>query len=351
MTRPGNRQRLDSLDALRAIACFFVICHHVIHEFASLSSTGSWLVTLSEHVDLGRVGVVAFFCISGFVIPSSFKGTGAAATSRFLINRFFRLYPAFWLSIGTGIICVWEFWGRDYGLGMILANLTMFPSAFQSELVMGHYWTLEVELVFYLICSAVCLFRIPSNLTISSLVFLGVYLFFEHNPLATFGQTLPHIPYNLCLIFAASCFRCYYDDLQRPLARFERYRSGLVVLLIAWLALRPGIQNLWLINASENPQAFRDAVSNLLGVAFFLTAIVFRSFGPLLPKLGRSTYSAYLFHAPVFLVMLKLWREYNLHPLPMEAYIAITTILTFLIAMISYRVIETPAISLGKRRS
>ena len=55
-------------------------------------------------IDVGRLGVIIFFAISGFVICRSFGGPREGAGKRFVIRRLCRLYPAYWVSMLGGIL-------------------------------------------------------------------------------------------------------------------------------------------------------------------------------------------------------------------------------------------------------
>ena len=60
----------------------------------------------------GRFGVALFFLISGFVIPFSFKEPRPLL--RFALSRFFRLYPAYWLSLMLALLIFPPLTGESY---------------------------------------------------------------------------------------------------------------------------------------------------------------------------------------------------------------------------------------------
>ncbi len=98
-------QRLDYVDCMRAIAALLVLILHAgelaVHTFRS-TAFDSWALTPAFTFDFGRAGVNLFFALSGFVIPASLANSRDKI--RFPIRRFFRLYPAYWLSILVSLI-------------------------------------------------------------------------------------------------------------------------------------------------------------------------------------------------------------------------------------------------------
>lgn len=89
--------------------------------------------------------------ISGFVIPHSIKNK-PGQTLPFFIARFFRLYPAFWLSVLLAIVFSRYILHSEISLIQVFANLTMLPGLFSQPIFYSVYWTLLVELAFYVIC-------------------------------------------------------------------------------------------------------------------------------------------------------------------------------------------------------
>ncbi|MDD5036702.1 MAG: acyltransferase [Methylococcaceae bacterium] len=150
--------RLSHIDSLRGIAVILVVWMHVAEVFVGLSpqtrESGGFLYDMARTVDFGRIGVVLFFSISGFVICKSLSGNVIKGGMNFLIRRFFRLFPAYWLSVPLGLVSVWWLFDKPISAKVALVGLTMTPSLFDTVPIMGHYWTLETELVFYVLCLA-----------------------------------------------------------------------------------------------------------------------------------------------------------------------------------------------------
>ncbi|MGC0144693.1 acyltransferase family protein [Pseudactinotalea sp. Z1732] len=149
------RARLRGLDGLRFFAAFAVLLYH----FGAFDTYSDAVWGESVEEATGPVGVwfgygalapSLFFVISGFVILMSAQGRG---WRRFVASRAARLYPAYWVAVLATSVLLLLLWnpGRAPGAGQVAVNLTMFQSAFGISHVDGVYWTLWVEMKFYLL--------------------------------------------------------------------------------------------------------------------------------------------------------------------------------------------------------
>lgn len=134
------------LDGLRFFAAFWVMNFHYLFVF-TLSSDLDWY-------RYGNLGVQLFFIISGFVIIQSTKGK---TLGEFAKSRFIRLFPLFWiLCTFTYLLTLVVPLSPDINLSEYFISMTMFGdiiNAFtdnQLGLVDPSYWTLTVELIFYI---------------------------------------------------------------------------------------------------------------------------------------------------------------------------------------------------------
>jgi len=92
--------------------------------------------------------------ISGYVILMSIDRSRSALT--FAVSRFGRLFPAFWASCAVtyGVVSLMGLALREVALRDALLNLTMIPVSLGVGRIDGVYWTLEVELTFYIVIFA-----------------------------------------------------------------------------------------------------------------------------------------------------------------------------------------------------
>lgn len=158
--RRRSSGRLVAMDGLRFGAAAAVLLYHFT---ATSSVSGYWGVAapdafplLNEVTRYGWLGVELFFMISGFVILLSADGRGVAG---FVASRVGRLFPAYWACIvlTTGLQQVWS-GGRQTTLTETLVNLTMVQDLFAVTGVQVVFWTLLVELKFYLLVFVVLAF-------------------------------------------------------------------------------------------------------------------------------------------------------------------------------------------------
>jgi peptidoglycan/LPS O-acetylase OafA/YrhL len=85
-------QRFAYIDAQRGLAALLVIWLHATDAFMQLPTppAGGLLYEISTTIDTGRIGVILFFAISGFVIPSSLRAVGNQTTANALHVFFIR---------------------------------------------------------------------------------------------------------------------------------------------------------------------------------------------------------------------------------------------------------------------
>lgn len=145
MTGPDRSQRFRELDGLRGIAALAVVVYHYTHAYDSLDVTAP---PAAFSTPWGRFGVQLFFLISGYVILMSARR--AARPSDFVISRVSRLYPVYWMGlvVTTLIATFWALWPTP-SVTTFLGNLTMVQRWFLVDNIDPVYWTLAVEMQFY----------------------------------------------------------------------------------------------------------------------------------------------------------------------------------------------------------
>jgi peptidoglycan/LPS O-acetylase OafA/YrhL len=140
--------RIVELDSLRGIACIMVILYHYTSRYFEIFKTPN---IAFYKFSFGHLGVELFFMISGFVILMSIQKVTNGW--EFLKKRFLRLYPSYWLAVFFTFIVVTFIGlpGRESSIINALINLSMLHEFIGVPHIDGVYWSLSVELTFYLI--------------------------------------------------------------------------------------------------------------------------------------------------------------------------------------------------------
>lgn len=154
MQRPA--QRILEIDLLRFVAAVAVVIFHwAFRGHAADGLTRMNYPGLEPAARYGYLGVELFFVISGFVILMSAR---SGSLRDFAVSRVVRLYPAFWFCCTlTFLVMVW-FDPRavpEPSVSQYLVNLTMFSGFLGVPSIDGAYWSLFVEMRFYLMVALV----------------------------------------------------------------------------------------------------------------------------------------------------------------------------------------------------
>ncbi len=204
------------LDVLRFIAALGVVNFHYFFGLAPIGMTD----TLTPF-RYGNLGVQLFFIISGFVIAQSVAHT---TLKEFALGRFIRLYPLFWIICTiTYIFTLVMPNGTPVHFIEYLASMTMMGDKLSSfigygGLVDAVYWTLAVELLFY--------------------VFIGLFVFFF---------SWKHIRFFLWgwLILSAASFAIHIDQNFAMKMLLVRHASFFIMGSALALFLEDSIKTTW----------------------------------------------------------------------------------------------------------
>lgn len=310
------------------------------------------MLEAANHYNFGRIGVVAFFCISGFVIPNSLEGDRISAVRSFAINRFLRLYPIYWISILLGLLAIWYGSEKEWSATALLSNALMAATFLDEPHVMGLFWTLEIELLFYIFIAALYLAFARQRLIACILGFALSYALWQSKLLWEYQGNLPILGDLLCIMFTAATLRCVYELDTDPFfnrSTIHRLVAKSAFAIIGYLTLSPFLIGIRKGFATGEDSWFVYGWGHALGIGLFIIFFVLKTTPSWLAKTGRTTYSAYLFHAIVFTLVAKTWKAGDLPAIRLELLLALCASLTFLIAHFSYKYIEKPSIRLGKR--
>ena len=338
--------RYGYVDSIRGLAALTVVYFHVADDFLK-SSTPSAIeyaifYLVSGPIDLGKVAVTLFFAVSGFVVPFSLLRGRENPIRDFVISRFFRLYPAYWLSIPFGILAFYVVRPNPIDAVTILANITMLQQFVGIENIIQIYWTLQIELIFYGLCVALFLcgwLRSNNRVFLVALAMIAFAAALAGGRFVT-GKELPvALGLALTVMFFGLLWRRYILD-----GDLEARRRALIVAATLVVALPPIA---WM---GYGPEAWsRYTLTYYLAVGLFILMTTrLRIEHRIFIYLGTISYSIYLFGSAsrvfAMAVIPKSWGG-ALHG---HLIACVTMLITVAVAIAVYHRVEKPAINLGR---
>jgi peptidoglycan/LPS O-acetylase OafA/YrhL len=327
--------RFLELDVLRGIAALAVlICHYT----AKINDTTLIHVKCGNILEFpwGGYAPQLFFIISGFVICMTLDSCSRAMD--FIVSRFSKLYPVYWVAVLLSFIVINHFslYPRLLSIDSLLINLSMLQEWFKVDHVDSVYWTLTVELLFYLVIFTVYLLGAIRHIEWLGVVFLcmmvlrkflistevsHIFLISFFDPLLSWGH----------LFFAGILF---YKLKTRGNA-WHRYAALGLCMLVQWLV--------W---GQKMP---------MLTVPVFLFFLIFILFvfnllswikqAPLI-YLGTISYSLYLTHLEIGRVIIEWLKFFSV---PSWLCFVIPTCIVMLLASLMTFCVERPALYFIRR--
>ncbi|HBB31985.1 MAG TPA: acyltransferase [Cyanobacteria bacterium UBA8803] len=339
------------LDALRGIAALWVVLFHIepddrlVHLSPFLPK---WFTVVV--FERGHLGVPIFFVLSGFVIAHSLRKAKIDFSyfGRFALRRLTRLTPPYYASIvvvlGFAFIssqAKGEAFAPMYkplSLQRLLAHLVYLQDIFGLENINDVYWTLCLEVQFYLVFCAL----------------LGLAQWLEHSR---------NLPYARVAVFAPAAIVAalfplgVFPDTGRP-----------VIFLPLWHTFLLGVFAYWSWKNSWKPifcysygtllmaAAIASSTRSMFTSASVIVALILLEVGRAnrmqdwlswrwLQFLGLISYSLYLTHTPIVGATFFLGYKLLNHSVWSEILCLIAAILSCVVfAALMWHLIEKPSI-------
>lgn len=297
--RPPQPVRYHWVDYGRFVAAVSVVFFHYFSNGVRNGNVGDGVTQfsiISPLADYGYLGVHFFFIVSGFVIWFSAVNR---KIDQFAVSRAVRLYPAFifCLAVTAAITHVTGF--QEVNLIQILANATMMPTALGFDFIDGVYWTLELELKFYILAALAIGLRITRypKLLVSSGVLSILALTLAGMAVPTFGM--------YASFFAAGAALSLWYQSSRSATNIAMVvvSGGLCVFEVYRQA----------VHRADLFPNFSPTVAATICVIFFIAFISLRKHEVRNPRLAKAagvlTYPLYLLHAYIGYSILSAWQN------------------------------------------
>ena len=339
-------QRYAYLDVVRGIAATLVVATHVFEL-----GIPNYRRIAGDYFNIGLLGVLLFFIVSGTVISSSIERSPSLGV--FWRQRFWRLFPAYWVSlVATALVFIifpselnYLIYGhiKDHFWTSFAANHTMLQGFVGFDHFVPAYWTLGFEMMFYFALSALFAIKFGKHAhtilwVISGLIFLS----------AVFGQMKGHHIGSFKVIL------CGYFWMGIWVQRMIKNEVSLRQFWMTIAAFQVAVAASWYVNFLVHPAPVIEAYAEFpyspfaMVVAFFGSTMMFflflaarnREFPKVLTLLGKVSYSLYLFHPLAMFAGGRIF-DPNRNPLPFT----LTAIgLAALFTALAYRYVELPSL-------
>ena len=343
-----DNRKIVHLQSLRAIAASLVVASHALEYPVRRQTLGNefyipaWL--------LGWMGVATFFVISGLIMVRSTQGQFGSAASglTFIGRRVLRVVPIYWLMIvpfAAAAIARGETLDADMVFKTSFFIPYLPPGSDAMRPIIGQGWTLNFEMMFYVVFAICLCFRPKLGLALLISSFLAVVV--------ARSLVWPLVPYSDPI----TPFQFWSDPL------ILLFVAGIVIGLVESRALR------WL--AIPFPVLSSLVLYLLVGAAFLVFGGQFpmpigwqsvvalvcaatvvlctgrnqrspRGLDRIMEKLGDASYSAYLVHPLVLMALAALaWKLPGGAPNPF-AFVGASVIVCNLAGYLTFRWIERP---------
>jgi peptidoglycan/LPS O-acetylase OafA/YrhL len=350
---PREPDYYRSLDGLRGLAALMVAYGHAGYAgFVPLV------------VGCATAGVILFFFLSGFLmahhyLPSAslgvFTGRAVKYWLAFLLRRFVRVYPPYILAPAFGFLLLTPLMPPEFRQGGPPGDVSILEAMVRLATfggTLGIYWTIQVELFFYLIyplIAGLCLLSGRRSWTLLSLA--AFLMFLNHFPHGLAGISwkvpLPGMWAGYISMFVAGAFTAAVaKDLPVSSRRWPIPSNALAPVSLAAFALAVG-----LLSRSRPTQAVMWQLEWMFAGLFFVMFLsLVWSNGPVSRLLssrpavaiGRASYSLYLVHIIAYHVVTRHLPA-ELHGMP-----AATLVLAALCSGY-YFLFERPFVRLSKK--
>ena len=336
--------KMEFLQNLRGCAALLVLIGHFLDMYVKHNDSTIQFASITSFVnsfELGRVGVIVFFLITGFVVPYSLQNKqGSSIISSFFTRIALRLYPAFWFSIFVALIVAYGVGINIESLEQVVANFTMIPKYLGYESVQGAYWTLHLLIVFYIGTAVLYYFGYLKCLkvrTFTLLAFCLVAVFFAFLRF-NYGIRIPIVmPLGLATMVFGSILRSHFESEGFNLKHL------VIIYCIYFICL-------YLAQVMYYKEGWvRWFFPYFFGVVLF-TAFTYkvRVSNNILSFFGKISYSCYLLHMLVLALVFNFMGENAFTPFGAIISFLITLLITVSISFFSYYLFESKLLYITK---
>ena len=345
MDNSSKSKYLDVLQIFRGIAAIMVVVHHAIGSMKYYHNIECPI--LNYIGSFGKFGVDFFFLVSGFIISYAafYKYSEPNAFSNYLKSRLIRIYTPY-LPIGVFMLIVYTLLpgfsngNRDLS---VFTSLTLIPSG---NPALSVAWTLSFEISFYL------LFGISfySKKVWNYFIFFWLFLILLFNYGKYFDFHIVRIPITNLL------FSTYNIEfiLGYILSIFILQKNRINLNIVLFLTIVAAVS--FLISFYFHFSIFYFSLNLLFCVfSFLLIYVSITHFNlknnkkALMMIVGNATYSIYLIHNPIQMILIRFFPKIN-SVLNVVIALGVVLILSCAVGYLYYYIFEKKGINFIKQK-
>jgi peptidoglycan/LPS O-acetylase OafA/YrhL len=340
----GDHRKLYSIQALRAIAAGLVVLFHTQEVAERYGDADSILNGFFHLKHFGGAGVDIFFVISGFIMTvvskNHFGSDGASI--EFFKRRLVRIVPIYWFYTTVVLILVCLPFTLKKSVFDFLFTIKSFlfipaidPTSGKLFPLLAQGWTLSYEMYFYVLFAF--FLKFPRNIFLPSITLLfsaciGLRLasIVDYTPISSLFTN----PILMEFVFGCFIGNAYVAGRHpNPLGSIGLFGFGCLGLMATIFLGSGGIT--------------RVVVWGLPAACLVAGAVnLERTFGFRTPRilvaLGDSSYTLYLTHTLVLMVLGKFLKVGLLSGIPIDIFILFSVALCVFSGHLAYLCIEKP---------
>ncbi|MGW2403099.1 acyltransferase family protein [Streptomyces sp. NPDC001739] len=314
------------LDGLRFVAALMVLGYHYLTLRDGWGNDPQAFSPELYHVaQFGWLGVEVFFLISGFVICMSVWGR---TLGDFVKSRVSRLYPAYWVAVllTASVLTLWPRVRSADSLETVLTNLTMLQQGVGVSDLDDVYWSLFIELKFYLLFALV----VYKGVTYRRCVLFcglwtvaGVVAYKADTSFLSVWAIAPYSPYFIAGI-------AFY-----LMHRFRPTMLLWAIVAVEFLLAQHYVKGRVVMNLGDKAATAHDwpARIGVLLAFLLMAAIALGVFDGVrwrwLSRAGSLTYPLYLLHMYIGFTLIALLRHRLPAPVLLMSIIALMLVLSY----------------------
>ncbi len=367
-------ERVNDLDGMRGLATVLVVSYHVFKR-GDYFTTNGVLHFITSLTLYGWYALDTFFVLSGFLITGILLRTKGEQHfyRNFYVRRSLRVFPLYYFTLIV-ILSLMPLLDSEYvaqipGILPYLLfyqqNWLYFWGNLHLTIFLSVTWSLAIEEQFYLLWPVVANILRKEALVKLCVSIISVSILARIIGVAFFAD-VPKLKFFFYYNTFTRMEEIAFGALLAIAFTYPEWKSKLSKIAYpVFLVTYPALLILEVVTNTGTPHPAYNMTLTLVGytlaavfAAALITTLTTRSKTSVIRRIFRNkvlvfigdhSYSIYLFHAPVCLVLLDLlWRNGFRGWYIMIIYIALSFGITVIISLLTYRFVEKPALDLKR---